>query len=71
MKKFILFLFFLSISFAQQKWIRTYRGTNEDYESSVWQTSDSGYIVGGSTHSLGSGIYDVYLIKVNASGATS
>ncbi|MFZ8835386.1 MAG: T9SS type A sorting domain-containing protein [Candidatus Caldipriscus sp.] len=50
------------------QWARTYGGTNNDYASSVRQTSDGGYIVAGSTFSLGVGGYDIFLIKTYANG---
>ena len=51
-------------------WTRTYGGSSHEYGSSVQQTSDSGYILAGTTLSFGSGNGDVYLIKTNASGDT-
>jgi hypothetical protein len=50
-------------------WTRTYGGTGGDLGRSVQQTSDTGYIVAGSTTSFGN-ITQVYLIKTNASGDT-
>jgi hypothetical protein len=50
-------------------WTRTCGGTGDDYGYSVQQTSDGGYIVGGSTYIAGRN-HDVYLIKTNASGDT-
>jgi hypothetical protein len=51
-------------------WTRNYGGVDDDRGNAVQQTSDSGYIVVGYTHSFGAGDYDVYLIKTNASGDT-
>ncbi len=63
-------LVFATSAPAQMSWWRTYGGTNDDYGSSVQQTSDGGYIVAGSTYSFGAGGQDVYLIKTSASGDT-
>jgi hypothetical protein len=50
-------------------WTRTYGGTDQDFGYSVQQTSDTGYIVAGTTASFGN-LWKVYLIKTNASGDT-
>ena len=49
-------------------WTRTYGGTNADFGRSVQQTSDSGYIIAGTTWSYGAGRTDVYLINTDAQG---
>ena len=50
------------------EWNRTYGGADSDVFFSVQQTSDGGYIAGGSTRSFGAGSYDYYLVKTNAYG---
>lgn len=49
-------------------WTKTYGGVNSDYSRRVRQTSDGGFLVAGSTDSMGAGQSDIYLIKTDASG---
>ena len=70
MKKFILLIFIISTSFAQQSWIRIFGGTYQDVGYSVQKTSDGGYTVAGYTRSFGAGGYDVYIVKTDSSGDT-
>jgi len=49
-------------------WAKTYGGTEDEFASSVQQTSDGGYIVAGWTNSFGTGSYDFLLIKTDANG---
>lgn len=51
-------------------WTRKIGGSLFDSGNSVQQTYDEGYIIAGGTSSYGAGAYDVYLIKVNATGDT-
>jgi hypothetical protein len=48
------------------QWNGTYGGTGEDWAYSVVQTSDGGYVMAGSTDSLGASGYDFYLVKARS-----
>ncbi len=50
------------------EWDRTFGGNRSDLANSIRQTSDGGYIVAGSTQSIGAGGFDFYLIKIAADG---
>jgi len=53
------------------QWTRTYGDSDDDYASSVQQTTDGGYIIAGGTVSPGpEGHGDVYLIRTDAEGDT-
>jgi hypothetical protein len=47
---------------------KTFGGSNSDFARSVQQTTDGGYIIGGSTKSYGNGNYDFYVIKTDTGG---
>jgi hypothetical protein len=51
-------------------WTRTFGGSDYDGGNSVQQTSDGGYILGGSNSSYAPGGGDFWLLKVNANGDT-
>ena len=52
----------------EQEWNTTYGGVSWDYARSLIQSSDGGYVLAGLTHSYGSGLDDMWLIKTNATG---
>ena len=47
-----------------KEWGKTFGGTDDDYASSVQQTSDGGYVLAGYTKSYGAGGSDFWLIKL-------
>jgi hypothetical protein len=53
------------------QWDETYGGSASDVAFSVVRTSDEGYAVAGHTLSFGAGLHDVWLIRLDAEGATA
>ena len=51
-------------------WTKTYGGTKEDVANSIIQTTDGGYIVTGTTKSMGDTLGDFYTLKLNVTGDT-
>jgi hypothetical protein len=66
----LFFLMSVPSARAQGEFERSYGGSDKDLGMSVRQTTDGGYIIGGSTRSYGRGLEDVYLIKTDAEGDT-
>jgi len=55
-------------SSGNKVWFKHYGGTNSDSGSSIQQTSDSGYITTGFTHSYSYGISDFGIYKLDSNG---
>ena len=50
------------------KWVRSIGGEDNDFGRSLIQTADGGYVVAGYTESFGAGDYDLFLVKLSATG---
>ena len=50
------------------QWQKTYGGWSMEWGAVIQQTSDGGYIIGGSTQSFGSGADDIWVIKLDSQG---
>jgi len=55
-------------SSGQIEWQHTYGGPEWDTARSVHQTNDNGYIVAGNTRSFGSGLDDLWILKLDSTG---
>jgi hypothetical protein len=51
------------------QWQKTYGGPADDEAVSVQETLDGGYVVAGETQSYGAGDWDIWILKLSASGA--
>jgi uncharacterized delta-60 repeat protein len=51
------------------QWTRTIGGTGDDIAISIIQTTDGGFAVAGYTNSFGTGTFDFYIVKLDASGS--
>lgn len=63
-------LLLLAPQTANAGWMRTYGGPLGDGGYRVFQTSDGGYIIAGSTNSFGAGKSDIWLLKTDSLGDT-
>lgn len=54
--------------YGEEIWTKTFGGILDDFGSSVQQTTDSGYVLIGSTESFASGMQDIWLIKTDVNG---
>lgn len=52
-------------------WTKTFGGVNEDVANSVVQTIDGGYILTGTSKSMGDTLGDIYTVKTNSLGDTT
>jgi len=53
---------------GEAEWQKTFGGKGDDEANSIQQTTDGGYIVAGWTKSFGSGLEDIYILKLNSKG---
>jgi hypothetical protein len=60
-----MFLTKLTMS-GDEKWTKTYGGTEHDHCMTVFQTNDNGYILTGYTQSFGKGSSEAYVVKTNS-----
>ncbi len=66
----LLFLFVSGTLLAQNTFYKKVGYTNKEYGRFVIETSDGGYAVVGTTNSIGTGEWDVWLLKTDSSGDT-
>jgi|GEM_PF-5210492 len=70
-KLILLFIILGSFNYIYCQWARTYGGDKNDYINSILQTSDGGFLIGGSTYSFIKGDDSnskIWLIKINEQG---
>ncbi|MBN2835121.1 MAG: hypothetical protein JXR48_09165 [Candidatus Delongbacteria bacterium] len=53
---------------GNSEWTRSFGGWNDDYGTSIIQSSDGSYIIVGTTATFGEGGWDVWLIKTDSNG---
>lgn len=66
----LLAITFLAAQPPDTLWTRVYGGTGNDEAYSVWETTDGGFVIAGRTNTLGSGSYDIWLLKLDSAGDT-
>ncbi len=49
-------------------WQKTYGGPSNDMVESICTTADGGYVMAGHTGSFGSGVYDLWVLKLDSDG---
>jgi hypothetical protein len=59
---------FFPVSAPGKTWIKSYGGSKYDSFTSGQQTADGGFIVAGNTKTFNNGIYDFWLLKLDAKG---
>ena len=52
----------------ETEWENSFGGSDFEFAESVRQTADGGYIIAATTLSYGAGLYDLYIVKTDASG---
>ena len=59
---------------AELKWVKNFGGSDQDFATSIWQTTDDGYIVAGSSRSMdgdfeeNNGLADIWVMKLDPNG---
>jgi len=53
----------------ETEWEKAFGGSDFEFAETVRQTADGGYIIAAITRSYGEGLYDLYVIKTDASGS--
>jgi len=53
---------------GNEMWAKSYGGDDGEFATSIDETQDGGFIIGGATESFGEGALDVYLIRTDGNG---
>ena len=65
---YLILILFSHHCFAQAQFERTIGGGGNDYAYSVIETRDGGYAMAGYTNSMGAGVFDYYIVKLDKNG---